>query len=291
MECVVDRNMRILVTGATGFVGGHLVPALLSCGYEVVALCRKHIASMDGVHWVECDLAQTVDITSLPAVDTVIHLAQSTVRIPEGSSVMHAVNTVSTLALLEHARRCAAKRFILASTGNIYGFSDHPFLEVDPPRPASFYALTKCHAEALVESYKPWLDTVILRFFSPYGPGQNARLISDLIERVKTGKPVILKEGGKPNLTPIFIEDLVNVMLLLLRKHGHHKLNIAGDEHVSVRQIAQSSADLLGVDPSFEESEERSTGSLMGENASMKALLGSPPLTSLREGLGKTLPI
>lgn len=281
--------MRILVTGATGFIGMHLVSALLSCGHEVVTLGRRSRAAAEEASWVECNLAKTVDITSLPVVDTVIHLAQSTARIPEESNVMYAVNTVSTLALLEHARRCAATRFILASTGNIYGFSDHPFREDDPLRPANFYAMTKCHAEALVESYKPWLDTVILRFFSPYGPGQSARLISDLIERVKTGKPVILKEGGKPYLTPIFIEDLVNMILLLLSKPGHIKLNIAGDEHVSVREIAQSAADQLEVAPNFEESEEPSAGSLMGDNTAMKTLLGSPPLVGLREGMSRTL--
>lgn len=276
--------MKILVTGGTGYIGSAMLPALLKQGHEVLALARRTPeGSANGVRWVHGDLA--APLPELPAVDAIIHLAQATVPVPQSAEEMYAVNAHSTLRLLEHARRCGAKRFMLASTGNVYGFGSRPFTEQDPLQPQGFYAVTKTNAENLVRGYQAYLDTVLLRFFTPYGVNQTARLIPDLINRVREGRSVTLREGGRPHLSPIYIDDAVEVCCRLLEKDGHLTVNVAGDQHVSLRQIAETAGELCGRPPVFEELTERALGDLTAENAHMKELTGITALLPVRDGI------
>ena len=154
--------MKVLVTGGTGYIGGALLPALLQRGHEIVGLARQlPEATTHGVTWIPCDLAAT--LPELPAVDAIFHLAQANVPVPQESEMMYQVNTCSTLRLLEHARRCGAKRFLLASTGNVYGWGSRPFVEGDPLRPQRLYPTTKVNAENLVRVYQEHFSTAILR--------------------------------------------------------------------------------------------------------------------------------
>jgi UDP-glucose 4-epimerase len=280
--------MKVLLTGGTGYIGSAMLPALLKHGHEVLAVARRAPEGLaNGVHWVHGDLA--APLPELPPVDAIIHLAQATVPLPQSAEEMYAVNAHSTLRLLEHARRCGAKRFMLASTGNVYGFGSRPFTEDDPLRPQGFYAVTKTNAENLVRGYRSYLDTSLLRFFTPYGAGQTARLIPDLISRVREGRPVILKEGGRPRLTPIYIDDVVEVCCRLLDHDGHLTVNIAGDQHVSLREIAQMAGELCGRDPVFQAVDEPAPGDLTAENARIKELTGMTRLLSVREGLARMI--
>ena len=108
--------MRILVTGARGFVAGHLVPALVADGHEIFGVVRpgRSARASDGVSAIECDLAAEWDEASLPPVDTIVHLAQAATG--SGSGELYRVNTLSTLRLLEHGRRTGCRRFVLASS-------------------------------------------------------------------------------------------------------------------------------------------------------------------------------
>ena len=147
--------MRVLVTGATGFVGSHLLPALVAEGHDVFAAVRgaDRLEHTAGITPVECDLAAPSEGRSLPEAEAIVHLAQANVRFPEGASELYAVNTTSTQELLDHGRRTGASRFVLTSSGSVYGFGPTPFPESDPVRPHDFYALTKIHAEQLVAAY------------------------------------------------------------------------------------------------------------------------------------------
>jgi nucleoside-diphosphate-sugar epimerase len=280
--------MKVLVTGGTGYIGGALIPALLERGHEVVALVRKIPTEGAGkVNWVACDLA--TPLPELPAVDAIFHLAQANVPVPQESETMYAVNTVSTLRLLEHARRCGAQRFLLASTGNVYGWGDRPFVESDPLRPQRLYPTTKVNSENLVRTYQEHFSTAILRIFSPYGPGKAARLIPNLINSVREGRAITLRENGRPHLSPIFIDDLIECLCRLLELKGHHTVNLAGDEHVSLRRIAEVAGELCGREPVFETLDERAAGDLTGDNALMKELSGMNSLLSLREGIARMI--
>ena len=282
--------MRVLLTGATGYVGRNLIPVLQAAGHEVIGTGRHSSAPAGpSIGWVSWDMAAGTPPPPLPGVDAVIHLAQSTEKFPQSAPEIHAVGCTATLHLLDHARRCCASRFIFASTGNVYGFSDRPFAEAAPHRPSSFYAVTKCYAENLVESFLPSKQSVILRLFAPYGPGQTARLIPDIIARVRESRPVVLKGGGQPRLSPIFIDDACRLMTRTLPLEQGLKLNIAGDENAGLREIASIAGEVLGIAPIFEISDDPPGGDLMGDNRAMKTILGGPELVSLREGMRRTI--
>ncbi len=180
--------MRVLVTGAAGFVASHLIPTLEAGGHEVYALARPDQADrLPGGTPVLVDLRTPLAGGGLPAVEAVVHLAQANVPFPDGANALYRVNTVATQELLDHARRAGAGRFVFTSSGSVYGFGDRVVTEDDKLAGGDFYATTKIHAERLVTHYRDFFGTTTLRLFMPYGPGQRNRLIPALIGRVERG--------------------------------------------------------------------------------------------------------
>src|SRR5579883_612232 len=147
--------MRILLTGATGFIGRHLL-SFWKGRHELFALVRgpQPGPADDGVHYLHADLTQPLDGARLPAgVEAIVHLAQANVSFPQGAGELFAVNTGAVQQLLEYGRRVGARRFLLASTGDVYGRRLGPCRESDPVNPTSFYGATKAAAEMLAASY------------------------------------------------------------------------------------------------------------------------------------------
>jgi nucleoside-diphosphate-sugar epimerase len=281
--------MRIVVTGASGFIGSFLAPALAEDGHDVLALARRpeSVAARDGVTPVECDLTRPLDL-DLGGVDAIVHLAQANVRLPEGARELFAVNTYGTHELLDWGRRHGVARFVFASSGSVYGLGEGIVDEDTPRRANDLYAVTKRAAEQLVESYAAeYASTSILRPFAPYGPGQKGRLIPGLIRRVRAGEPVTLTDGGRPRMTPMFVDDTVRAFAAALELDGHHVVNVGGDEVVSISDLATAIADSLGVEPVFEE-RSGSLGDLIADNTRMHELLGLGALVPLAEGIPAT---
>jgi nucleoside-diphosphate-sugar epimerase len=279
--------VRVLVTGATGFVASHLCPALARDGHEVLALGhdRSRLPIGDGIEPVEHDLVQA---TAFPEAEAIVHLAQANVRFPDGARDLFAVNTASTAALLDHARRTGAEHFVLASSASVYGFGDAPFPEDAPAQASDFYSATKIAAERLVTAYESLLRTTILRLVAPYGPGQRGRLIPSLVARVRAGQPITLNDGGRPRLNPIYVDDVVSVVVAALAGVAAGTLNVAGDERVSIRDLGDAIGGTLGVEALYEEQSGGTAGDLIADNARLRALLGAR-LVPLREGLRRTI--
>ena len=285
--------MRVVVTGATGFVARHLLPALAARDYEVVALGHDvaRMPDVQGVRLVECDLSRHVDDLDVGAFDAVVHMAQANVPFPDSARLLFRVNTASTHDLLELAREASAARFVFTSSGSVYGLGEGRVAEDDPRRAGDFYAATKQMAESAVLAYRPYVATSILRLFAPYGPGQRGRLVPALVQRVRDGQPVTLVEGGRPRMAPIFVRDVAAVILAALDAppSAHQLLNVAGDEEVSIRDLAERIGEVLGREPQFEEADGPATGDLLADNRRMHDLLGDAELVPLRDGLAATV--
>jgi UDP-glucose 4-epimerase len=266
-----------------------LAPALVSAGHEVFALVRdpSSYEPPEGVTAVEGDL-ERLDPGSLPEVDAVAHFAQANVAFPDQAATLYAVNTGSTLQLLEHARRCGAERFLYASSASVYGFGDRPFAETDPVAAHDFYATTKINSEQLVGCYGRFFGTSVFRLVAPYGPGQAARMIPGVIGRVRDGRPVTLNGGGRPRMNPIYVDDAVQVFVAALELDGNNVVNVAGDDVVGIREIGELAGEALGREPFFEEGDGAVAGDLVADTTRMKELVPAP-MTSIKEGLRRTV--
>jgi UDP-glucose 4-epimerase len=283
--------VNVLVTGATGFVASHLVPALAGAGHDVFALGHdaQRIPQHAHVEPLVVDL-RDFDAAALPEVDAIVQLAQANASFPQGARDLAAVNAGSTATLLDHARRVGARRFVLASSASVYG-GGLELEEDDPLLATDFYAATKIAAEHFVGAYAGLVEgTTTMRLVAPYGPGQVGRLIPRLAERIRAGDVVALNEGGSPRLNPIFVEDVVRVVISALERPGHRRVNVAGDEIVGVRELAQLIGGTLGVEPSFEESGATAVD-VVARNERMKSELGVDALVSLPDGLRRTLAV
>lgn len=278
--------MRILVTGATGFVGSRLVPAL-AAEHDVIALVRRRPPSALGsATLLEADLNDPGLDAALPAgVDVIVHLAQAYLAFPEHADEIFAVNAASTQRLADWGRRSGVRRFLLASSGSVYAPAPRPLREDDRPRPLAFHPATKLIAEQLLGFYDEVMDVVRLRLFAPYGPGQVDRMIPRLIATIAEGRPVRLSRGGQPRLNPIHVDDLVAVIGQAVAGAGAPVVNIGGPRPVSVAEIAEIIGSTLGRQPIFEAHDIDPPGDLVADTALMHAVFHIGSMIDPADGL------
>lgn len=284
---------RCVVTGAGGLIGGALVSGLAAEGWEVHATSHRRPDGVDerGVVWHAMDLAGAWDESALPAaVDAVVYLAQSERfrEFPGLASHIFEVNTVAVLRMLEYARRAGAVRFVLASSGGVYGTGGDGFSE-DRPVPArgdlGFYPASRLCAEIVAQTYAPFLQVEILRFFFVYGPGQRqSMLVPRLVESVRAGQPVTLHGRDGLRLNPTHVSDAVAAVRAALEVEGSHTVNVAGPEVLTLRQAGTVIGGVLGVEPRFEEVPGTEPAHVVGDIQLMSRLL-VPPRVRFEEGV------
>ena len=288
--------MRVLVTGATGFVASHLIPELVTRGDLVFALGHDparldNLGALSGVETVVADLRSRDVQAFLPAaIDAVVHLAQANVAFPGGAADLWEVNAGSTARLLEWARQAGAHSFVLASTGSVYGNGDRPWREDDPAVGPGAYPATKIAAERILSAYAPYMATVALRLFAPYGPGQRGRMVPGIVGRVRNGTPVSLREGGRPRINPIYVDDVSGILADATRLTGNHLINVGGDEVLSIADIATHIGTALGIAPVFEEAPGTTGGDTVGDVTQMANVFGKGRArTSFADGVARVV--
>jgi len=243
--------MKILVTGGAGFIGSHVVEALLARGEAVTvlddfndfydpALKRRNVAGFPQV--IEGDIRG-----KLPAgkFDAIIHLAaRAGVRPSLAQPRLYSdVNIAGTQNLLEFARESGIRKFVFASSSSVYGVNQKiPFSEDDPIfKPISPYAATKLAGEALCHVYHHLygLDIVCLRFFTVYGPRQRPDLaIRKFTQAILAGQPIDVFGDGSTRRDYTHIEDILQGVLAALdRKLGYEVINLGESRTVELREL------------------------------------------------------
>lgn len=194
-------HMRVLVTGASGFVGRHLTRAL---------------AAHDVVPFVG-DVRDAKAYAALGPVDVVYHLA-ARASVPDSirdPAATWDVNVNGTLRLLEWARGGGARRVVLVSSAHVYGKPERAFVdETHPLRPVTPYGASKLAAEALAQSYHATygLETVVVRPFNMYGPGQaGGFVLQDILQQLKEGRKLTLGDP-RPVRDFTYITDAVDML-------------------------------------------------------------------------------
>ncbi len=277
---------RILVTGAGGLIGSHLVPALQK-EHEVFTISGKR----NDANNIVIDFTKEWDESILPlGVDTVIHLAQSEhfKDFPGRAVEVFQTNTASTLKLVDYAQKTGVKQFIFASSGGVYGNSDNLLTEEQQivyKEQLGFYLATKHCAEVLLDNYKKFIDIVHLRIFFVYGKGQRAdMLVPRLVASVKEGKPITLQGEEGIRINPTHVSDAVAAIKAALQLKGSHTINLAGPEVLSLKAVADTIGELVGKEPNLIFQTETKAAHLMADTAKMASLLTSSVKT-FRQGV------
>lgn len=286
--------MRVLVTGAAGFLARALVPRLAE-RHEVVALARSaSLGRLDErVEGIAVDLSEGLDRERLPArVDAVVHLAQSEHfrAFPERAHDIFAVNVAATADLLDYARTAGAQRLVLASSGGVCAPASERLADDVPPRPGDFYQRTKAAAEVLAGAYESCFATLVLRPFFIYGPGQVDRLMPNLAARVRRGEEVVVSGDPGIAINPIYVDDAAAAFDAAIESGASGTLNVAGGEDITIGALARLLAELDGREAIVRHDPATAVaGDLLADTTGMRERLGVEPRVVLRDGLRRTL--
>ena len=251
--------MRVLVTGGSGFIGSHVVDRLRAHGHEpVIYDLRPSPWHGDPAHPVDTVLGS---ITDREALERALHSCDAVAHLAAVADVndVHAepedaerVNARGTVAVLEAARRAGVKRIVYAST--IWVYSDCAQEDVDEdtllPAPSHLYTSTKLAGELYCKAYQELygIDYTILRFGIPYGPrAREAAVIPAFVGKALRGEPLTLAGDGSQSRRFVYVEDLAEGVALGLADVASNRIyNLASDESVTIRQIAENVRDVLG---------------------------------------------
>jgi nucleoside-diphosphate-sugar epimerase len=284
---------RILVTGASGFLGRHLTP-VLSARHEIFVLARA-IPSDTGnsnISWILQDLLQPLDPARLPeSIDTIIYLAQSRFhrQFPEKAADIFDVNVRGVFNLLEYGRQAGCKLFIDGASGGVYEYGARGLSETDRVSPANFFLGSKYCGELLVAGYQSFFTTIVLRFFFLYGPGQEGMLIPILLRKVLHEEPITIENRPGLRINPIYVDDAVRAVEAALDLSSSSLINIAGDEVISITDLVALMEETTGRRVKLQYRAAENRGDLIGDNARMKQELKISPRVTLREGLTRIL--
>ncbi len=252
--------MRLLVTGVTGFTGGHLARTLAARGHEVRGLVRP--ASLDkpavaalaaaGVTPVAGDLtSQDAVAAALDGVQVAYHIAATYREAGQPDRAYHAINVEGTRHVLEGARRAGTTRVVHCSTGGVHGHIEHPPATEDAPfRPGDIYQETKLAAERVVREAgtRGDLETAIVRPIGIYGPG-DTRFLKMFRGIARRRFPMLGSGDVYYHLT--YIDDLVEGFRLAgeTPQAAGRTYVIAGPRYTTLNELARLMASALGVAP------------------------------------------
>ena len=283
---------KILITGATGLLGFELNKKL-SKNFEVFQVVQTYNKNL-GKNQIVHNFLDEFDLSKFPRqLDYIFHLAQfrDFKNFPQNSKEIFTVNTLSTLSLINYGMDCGIKKFIYTSTGGLYRELDLPINETNSMKKLSdldFYCVSKLSSELLISSYSKFMDVQILRPFFIFGPRQSDQmLIPRLIRNVNLGNNIYISGEKGIQINPIFVEDAASILATLLGNPGSKQINIAGNEVISISQLATNIGEIIGRKPNF--SYQAKQKDLIGDNGLLKYIIGEISWTDLNESLKETV--
>jgi len=287
--------LRILITGAEGFVGSSLVP-ILAKDHEVIALdylvSRDHSNLPEEVYYINRDLSQ-IDVSMIPEVDLVIHLASISIERISETPIYQDINLSSMLKILEYVIKNKTD-LIFSSSASVYG-SGINFTEKSPLNPLSNYSSTKIleenHAKFCSENYD--LNITVLRYSNCYGdttyienkfyPGKKD-VVRIYMENALRYEPLPVIQGQSRDFT--FIDDVVNATISVIGMKGFELFNVATGVETLIEDIPPLIGEALSTRVEVKIVPSRSIDNLKRRSLNIEKI--SPfwkPKYSLEEGI------
>jgi dTDP-glucose 4,6-dehydratase len=310
--------MRILVTGAAGFLGSNLCDRLIAEGHQVIGMDNfitgspdnlEHLAGDPNFSFIRHDVSDYIFVPG--EIDAIMHFASPAspnpnspfgyLNLPIQTLKAGALGTHNTLGI---AKKYSA-RYILASTSEIYGDPlEHPQTEaywghVDPIGPRSVYDEAKRFAEALTMAYHRFhdVDTRIVRIFNTYGPRMHlddGRVVPNFLQQAILGQPLTVYGDGSQTRSFCYVDDLIEGIYRLLLSDEHLPVNIGNHVESTILEFAERINELTGNTAGITFVEDaRGEGDPQRRQPDIsraKEILDWEPKISLEEGLMKTIP-
>ena len=311
-----NLNKKVLVTGADGFIGSHLVEELVGRGHRVRAFCYYnsfgHCGWLDridpcvrsSIEVVSGDIRDGMAVkAAVEGVDEVFHLA-ALIAIPYSYVAPESyvdTNVKGTMHVLNACRDLKVSRLLVTSTSEVYGTAQFvPITEAHPRQGQSPYSATKIAADALADSYYRSFDlpVTIVRPFNTFGPRQSARaFIPTIIVQLLSGMNVIKLGSLSPTRDLLFVKDTVKAFVALAEAPEAigREVNISTGSEVSVGDVAQTLIDVINPEAKIELDKSRLRPSkseverLCGSSDLLSELTDWKPQCSFREGLDQTV--
>ncbi len=310
--------MRILITGAAGFLGSHLCDRLLAEGHEVVGLdnfitgSRENIAHLMGHErftFYRHDVSNYIFVGG--KIDAVLHFASPAspnpaspfgyFNLPIQTMKAGALGTHHTLGVA----RAHGARFLLASTSEIYGDPlVHPQREdypgnVDPIGPRAVYDEAKRFAEALTMAYHRYhgVDTRIARIFNTYGPRmdlEDGRVLPNFLKQALLGQPLTVYGDGQQTRSFCYVDDLIEGIVRLLYSDEHLPVNLGNPQEMTILEFAETINRVTGNKAGIvfipHGRSDRDPQRRQPDITRARTILGWEPKVSLEEGIARTIP-
>ncbi len=308
--------MKVLITGADGFIGSHLTEALINSGNDVTAfVCYNSFNSNGWLDTLSNDIKKKIfffpgDIRdpngvreAMKGIDVVFHLA-ALIAIPfsyHSPDSYIDTNVKGTLNIIQAARDNNVKRVLVTSTSEVYGTAQFvPITELHPKQPQSPYSASKIGADAIADSFYRSFDlpVTIVRPFNTFGPRQSARaVIPTIISQLLNGAQEIKLGDITPTRDLLFVKDTVNGFLEIAQCDEliGHEVNIATQSEISVGDLAQQL--INQINPSAKiitdtirlRPEKSEVFRLFGSNEKLKSFTNWSQQYTLVEGLNETI--
>lgn len=307
----------VCVTGGAGFIGSHLVDALLELGSDVRVIDDLSASDSDRINglviaqrgklvFVHASILDPESLTeAVSDASVVFHLAAmgSVPRSLDDPARCFAVNVTGTLRVAEAARLAGVERLVMSASSSAYGDAERmPLTEGMTPRPLSPYAASKLAGEHTVSAYarSMGLPGVSLRYFNVFGPRQRAdadyaAVIPAFVSRImRGGQPVIYGDGSvSRDFCPVDNVVLANLLAATGGRVGAGEVfNIACGERTTIAELARAIGNLAGhseVEPAFERPRPGDVPESLADLTRAKELLGYEVVTSFRDGLAETV--
>ena len=310
--------MRILITGAAGFLGSHLCDRLIADGHDVVGMDNFITGSPDNIShlmgnprftFFKHDVSNYIFVPG--KIGAVLHFASPASPNPLSPNAYFnlPIQTMKAGALGTHntlgVAKAHAARFLLASTSEIYGDPlVHPQTEdyagnVDPIGPRAVYDEAKRFAESLTMAYhrQHGVDTRIVRIFNTYGPRMDlhdGRALPNLLSQALLGEPLTVYGNGQQTRSFCYVDDLIEGIVRLLHSDEHMPVNIGNPDEMTLLRFAESINALVGNPSGItfvpEARSERDPQRRQPDITRARERLGWEPAFTLDQGLRMTIP-
>ena len=300
--------MNVLVSGGAGFIGSHVVDALIGAGHRVVVVDdlttgrRANVHPRATLHAIDVRDPRLGTIVESAGPDVVVHAAAqiSVARSVADPVTDAAINVLGTIALLGHCRHATVRRVVYISTGGAaYGDTDViPTPETQPTRPASPYGISKVAAEGYVDLWREMhrRESVVLRLANVYGPRQSpegeAGVVAIFVDRARAGQTCVVNGDGHQTRDFVFVGDVAAAVHRAVELPGAGgTLNIGTGRETSVNQIVAELRAAIGREFKVEHGPAKAgeqRRSVLDPRLA-EARLGWRASTSLPEGLRRTV--